>query len=116
MAGSAASCRFAKCAVGVRTLWPPNGLSIVDTARFSLFGVLLKLRARPTLILVLVANLLKTEIKILAIAEFLKSEKGEYSQIRFSNFKNKSFSGQSFHPVLHSSSILHQGTLRERNR
>jgi len=34
-----------------------TGLIIVDTARFNLLGVLLKLNARPTLMRVLLANL-----------------------------------------------------------
>ena len=48
-----ASCWLA----GVRLLVEPNGDIIVDIALFSLLGVLLKLNARPTFILVREANL-----------------------------------------------------------
>jgi len=46
----------ALCALFVKL---STGLIIVDTARFNLLGVLLKLKARPTLLRVLLANLKK---------------------------------------------------------
>lgn len=59
-----AKCILANCVDGVRVCVPgpllvklSTGLIIVDTARFNLLGVLLKLSARPTLMRVLLANL-----------------------------------------------------------
>lgn len=54
-----ASCWLA----GVRLLVDPKGDIIVDIALFSLLGVLLKLNARPTFILVREANLCKKRKK-----------------------------------------------------
>lgn len=61
MGGRATSCKPASCDEGVRPFWLPNGLIIVDIALFSLFGVLLKLNARPTFTLVFDANLLHSK-------------------------------------------------------
>lgn len=48
---------LANCDAGVMFVELPNGDIIVDMALFNFDGVLLKLKARPTFILVLVANL-----------------------------------------------------------
>ncbi|MCP6508380.1 hypothetical protein NL478_26825, partial [Klebsiella pneumoniae] len=45
------------CVTGPLLVRLSTGLIIVDTARFNLLGVLLKLNARPTLMRVLLANL-----------------------------------------------------------
>uniref|UniRef100_A0A224XVP9 Putative secreted protein n=1 Tax=Panstrongylus lignarius TaxID=156445 RepID=A0A224XVP9_9HEMI len=52
-----ASLICASCVAGVKFVVEPNGDIIVDIARFNLLGVLLKLNALPTFILVLEANL-----------------------------------------------------------
>jgi hypothetical protein len=53
-----ASLIWASCwLAGVRLFVEPKGDIIVDMARFNLLGVLLKLNARPTFILVRDANL-----------------------------------------------------------
>lgn len=48
---------LASCDAGVMFVELPNGDIMVDIARFNFDGVLLKLNALPTFILVLVANL-----------------------------------------------------------
>jgi hypothetical protein len=48
----------------VRFVVLPNGLIIVETARFNLLGVLLKLKALPTFIFVREANLKKIQPKV----------------------------------------------------
>lgn len=59
-----ASLICASCEAGLRFIVLPNGLIIVETARFNLLGVLLKLKARPTFSLVREANLEKIELNV----------------------------------------------------
>lgn len=82
MAGRAANCKLAKCVDANKAPWLPNGLIIVETARFSLLGVLLKLNALPTLIFVLAANLLQKGekeraefVRMMKIIDFIKQTK-----------------------------------------
>lgn len=64
IAGRAANWRLAKCEEAIKALWLANGLIILDTARFNLLGVLLKLNALPTFILVFAASLLWKKKKV----------------------------------------------------
>jgi hypothetical protein len=52
-----ASLICASCDDGLKFIALPNGPIIVETARFNLLGVLLKVKARPTFIFVREANL-----------------------------------------------------------
>jgi hypothetical protein len=75
-----ASLICASCEAGVRFVVLPKGLIIVETARFNLLGVLLKLKARPTFIFVLEANLEYIKEKLAYITE------SNYCQVTYSHY------------------------------